>query len=536
MKLKRCGWIGVVAAGWLGTAGAVSGATNDEVVLYGLTNRSIAGATVVADEETRMLNVGGLSDYGYKGVSVRLGEADSGLFFTPFTRASLENDYFMAGHAFGKVGGIHRRLSTVFCKRKDWAEYPITVDLLPLGSLRKTVFAYVGEQLIAQETYTEGVITVYSSNDSNLGPRANPFWRMPDGSVGVMIELSSTPPVRFPSGRSGYADRIFVRADNPLFDVEYVSRVDVVGGGGLPEFSALDERLGMFGRPHAALGAAVFTAKSGKLKLSGCNDAGTDGVLVELSNDAGFSARLQPVSMASTGSVFHVGATSSRDRYNYYSPAVILGFLGVENHDGEKRFRIDMSQLVEEVRVEAFDDGQPTGALITSSFGFGGLGTNEVRIVSAGVTGTSGTNTAALHLELEEPARLTLDAGSLRGNFFRVSLVNPTNDVATFSSFQILACGTAFTISGETVASPTDPVLTIADAGTNVVMTWPARYANYTSLQSIERLVEGGQWDYTSNYELRPASGSRVAATLPKGFINTRFFRLDNYYAYGFRD
>ena len=220
----------------------------DEVLIYGLTNRAINGASLSIDEDRAALDVIGLSNLGYNGLSVRLGEAESGLFFSPFTRASIQDDDFMIGHAYGLVGGLQRRISSVFCRRNGFATYPVTIDLTPLGSVRKTVQVFVGDTLIGEESYTSGEITVYSPDGSNVGPRVNPFWRMPDGSIGVLMEFTTVPPIRLPSGRNTYASRVFVRADHPLFQVNHVSRVDIYGGGGLPEFSAVDERLGMFGR------------------------------------------------------------------------------------------------------------------------------------------------------------------------------------------------------------------------------------------------------------------------------------------------
>ncbi len=527
MNIKRQGWIGVMGIAVLTGTGTTFA---EDVLMYGLTNRALNGAEVVADHDLPWLNVGNLSDLGYRGVSVRLGEADSGLFFSPFTRASVADNHYMVGHAYGKVGLLNRRISTVFCRRSAFATYPVTIDLSPLGSLRKTAQVFVGDTFVGEESFTQGDIVVSTSNDSNVGPRVNPFWRAPDGSVGVLLEFSTTPPITLPSGRSTYASRIFVRADNPLFDVDYVSRVDVYGGGGLPEFTALDERIGMFGRAHRALGAAVFAARDGRLKINECADAGTDGVLIELSNNTGFTAQLKPLSLAATNSVFQFSATSAPDRYNYYSPALYLGSLRVSNDQGEQKLQVDMREMVGTVRLQAFNGSTPAGEVMAGSMAAGSFGTNELLIVSAGVISAQGTNTSALQLELRDPATLVIDGTTLHGNRFLVSLVNPTNDIGAFSSFQLLACQAPFTIMAESALAPLPSTLAIERSGTNVLVSWPGHSAGYMTLQFANDLGDIHSW-YYSPFEQTPASRSRVQAIVPIALADRRFFVLQNYYA-----
>ena len=504
----------------------------DEVVAFGLTNRSINSATVFLDPEYRDLRVTNLSSFGYKGLSVRLGQAESGLFFSPYTRASLENNNFMIGHAFGRSAGIERRLVSVFCERTDFATFPVTVDFLPLGTVSKTVQIFVDHVLVGEETYTNGAIVVSSSNDSNLGPRVNPFWRMPDGSVGVLLEFTSNPPIYLPSGRTTYANRLFIRANHPLFTVDYVSRVDVYGGGGLPEFSSIDERLGMFGRPHRALGGAVFTARKDRLTIGNCSDAGTDGVFVELNASPAFHAQFQPVSLASHGALFHVSATGTGiGSYRYGS--TFFGPLGIENHDDEKRLRVDAPDANPwSARVEVLNGAVLSGGFITTNSGFiGSFGTNKLDIISAGVIGGAGERLAGLSVEFREPATLTAGEHILRGNIVRISPVTLVDDIATFASFQVLACGVPpFTITNE-VAAATPPVaLAIERAGTNVVVSWPGFASYYTYLETANSLASGESWRYDSGEQL-PFVRSQARTRFPLDTSSDLFFRLNNPYA-----
>ena len=506
----------------------------DEVVAFGLTNRSINSATIFLDPDYRDLRVTNLSTSGAKGLSVRLGQAESGLFFSPYTRASLQNNNFMIGHAFGRSAGLERRLVSVHCERSDWATFPVTVDFLPLGTTSKTVQIFVDQILVGEETYTQGTITISSSNDDSLGPRVNPFWRMPDGSVGVLLEFNqSIPPITLPSGRTAYANRLFIRANNPLFTVEYVSRVDIYGGGGLPEFSGLDERLGMFGRPHRALGAAVFTAKKNKLTVAECADAGTDGILVELDNNPEFQVQFQPVSLASNGALFHVSATGSYNRNSFYGQSSFVGLLGIENHGGEKRLRADAPGTnAWSARVEVLDHGVLSGEFITTDSGFiGSFGTNDLDIISSGVIHGVEDQTATLSVEFREPVTLTAGQHVLRGSIVRISPINLTDDIATFASFQVLACGVSpFTITNETAASTPPVVLAIERSGTNVVVSFPGFASAYSYLETTDTVAHGSSWHYANGEELSSA-GSNVRTRFPINYPHPGFFRLANYYA-----
>ena len=504
----------------------------DEVVAFGLTNRSINLAAIFLDPDYGDLRVTNLASLGYRGISVRLGEAESGLFFAPYTRASLQNNHFMIGHAYGRGAGLERRLVSVYCERTDWATFPVTVDFLPLGTESKTVQIYVDQILIGEETYTNGAVTVSSSNDSNLGPRVNPFWRMPDGSVGVLLEFTSNPPIYLPSGRTAYANRLFIRANNPRFTVDYVSRVDVYGGGGLPEFSSADERLGVFGRPHRALGGAVFTAKKDKLTFANCADAGTDGVMMELNASPVFQARFEPVSLGSNGALFYVSANGSGVGSYRYGAPTFFGPLGVENHDGEKLLRVDApDENSSSMRVEVLDGAVLSGGFVTTNFGLiGSFGTNDLDILSSGVVGGTEEQLVTLSVEFREPATLTAGEHVLRGNIVRISPGSLVDDIGTFASFQVLACGVPpVTITNEVAAAPPPVALAIRQAGTNVVVSWPV-FASYYAYLERANSLDAETWTYDSGEPL-PIIRSQARTSFPIFFSEDTFFRLHNPYA-----
>lgn len=505
------------------------------ITAFGLTNRPINSATLVVSEEDREVRAMGLASLGYRGLRVQLGQAESGLYFSPFTRVPIEDGYFMSGHAYGRSAGLERRLSSVYCERKEWATFPIYIDFLPLGTLSKTVLVFVDDTFAGEETYTNGVITVSSSNSDSLGPRVNPLWRAPDGSVGVLIEFTqSAPPVYLPSGRYTYANRLFVRANHPLFDVDYVSRVDIYGGGGLSEFSGRDELLGMFGRPHRGLGGAVFTARKDKLVVGHCVDAGTDGVLAELRNSPAFEMELRPVSLTTNGARLQFSATGTWVGYYPFPSAPFLGPLIVENWDGEKRLRMDAPGTnARPVQVTVFDGAVKAGEFtVTSTEFIGNLGTNGLEMVSVGAVGGGESRPAALAVRFRRPVTLSSGPFSLRGDSVQVAPVVASENPATFASFQVLAGGIApFTIVKETALATPPVTLDIERIGTNLVVSFPGFASPYSYLETSEALGQGGlSWHWTGG-ELLPYDGARVRTVLPSGRRSTGFFRMANYSA-----
>ena len=529
--LMRRGWAATAAAFFIPFSHAATAA--DETVVFGLTNQAIHGASLLYDPAFHNLRVQSLSTLGYKGLSVRLGQAESGLFFSPSTDSRpVEDGHFMIGHAYGRVGGIERRISSVYCERAGWATYPVTVDFLPLGTWSKTVQLFVDHVFVGEETYTNGTVTISTSNSDSIAPRVNPFWRMPDGSVGVLLEFAGNPPVTLPSGRQTYASRIFIRANNPLFTVDHVSRVDVYGGGGLAEFSAIDERLGSFGRAHRALGEAVFNAKKDKLTIANCADAGTDGVLIELNNSPEFNLGLEPVSLAAIGSLFQVSASGTYYRAYGYLPSSYFGPLGIENIAGEKRLRVDAPDTNSwEVRIEVLDGTNLVGGFITTDTGpIGSFGTNDLELISAGVAGGLSNPFASLRLQFREPATLTSGPHVLRGDMVRVSTVGLANDIDTFGSFHVLACGVPpFTITNETDA-PTPPVhLTIELAVTNVLVSKPMAASPYAFLETSDSTSSNAVWRYAGG-EHSNLNRSRISTSIPLWRGSNAFFRLNNPY------
>ena len=169
--------------------------------------------------------------------------------------------------------------------------------------------------MIRRVDRSTGVITRVAGSGSYgySGERVNPFWRMPDGGVGVLLEAGySYLDAYLPDGRRIYGNRIFFRAENPLFTVEHLTRVDIFAGGpSMNEFVALDERLGVFGRLHRGLGDVIFTAKNTRLKLDGLGGDSDSGVQIETGDVPSFEARVLPAPLGTNGARIELGAVGT---------------------------------------------------------------------------------------------------------------------------------------------------------------------------------------------------------------------------------
>lgn len=303
MGLKKASgvWVavGVVAFGL--TTSVLAQSTNPPLVALGFTNTPIGEATWLEVIEDGVLFVHDTADGA--GVSVQLGEADSGVFLFPLTGYLYGGDT-MEGRAYGSLNGATNQfISSVQGVHTGNSSVDVTVDFSALGATRVNVFA--GAILFGQITNPVAVINV---NGPGYGCRANPWWRMPDGRFGALIELdgvggwNTTPPLNQDDGLA--ASYLFVQPDDPTNSVQYVSRVDVTSAG-LGSFCLTDARLGMFHQRHKAMGQATLAPAGGQLTV-GNLVSNLDGVLVELPGVSSFDADFSPIELPSTNSAVQI--------------------------------------------------------------------------------------------------------------------------------------------------------------------------------------------------------------------------------------
>ena len=464
-------------------------------VVFGLTNVPIGEAILNGGKDSWEggVTVSELGVDGLDGVSVLTGEADSGVFLYP--DAPIWGDYndlwFMFGKAYGRLNGIPNSfVSSLRVTKPGYETYPVAIDLTGLAP-RSLTFQVFSNRTLVAETTTDGAtgeIIVYSN--TYLGPRGNPFWLMPDGSVGAIIEFA-TPvagdgeyqrsSISGPFG-DAYGDRVFIRANQPANNVEFISRVDVTGfSGEFNTFSFLDERLGVFGRPHRALGPVTMTAAGGQLAIVGFTNL-TDffgGVLVELDHAAGFDVNLRPLELASANASFtvsgagpYVDSDGEGENEGSFAQTIIRNqgdVLALSAYFSSVYFQSSHSFTNPALlQIKVYRNGALDGSVVATNDAVAGTlvarGGGVPEIVSCGLVTASSNLPPHFALSLRREATFTAPDGTmLRGNHIRIEPVGPATNVPPLVSFSIDTFNVpAFTITGEQSALVPPPMSVVA--------------------------------------------------------------------------
>lgn len=513
------------------------------IIAFGLTNFALHDAAVTASEEGPLV-VSNLGPEGEQGVSVQLGEADSGVFIYP--DAPVQDNYseawFLLGKAYGKVNGVTNGLICTMRATKPYYEtYPVSVDFSSLGATGLTYQVYRHNVLIA-ETSTPGPtgsITINSA--SHLNPRGNPCWREVDGSLGASIDLNVTEEVyRFSItgpflGDDLQGDHIFIRPDPATNVVDFVSRMDIFGAA-VDSFSIVNAKLGMFKRPHQALGSAVFTAAAGKLTVSKRTDGGEvnefAGTMVEMRDSFDLDIDLQPLLLDTNGASFQLFASGIID-----GGVQMLGFFGITNQNQGLELSADFSQLYYSLDPTNL---QPHVLLITvyTNGTMAGTITNSpaervltIRRVAAGEpsipaiiacgSGIDSNSIPSFLCTLDQESTFTDGAGPiLRGNQFRIAPISPERESGLISTFSLGVLNVpSFTIVGET--SESQPLLSIARSADTVVLSWPIQKQPFI----LESTASFGTTFSIVTNDVAFSEGRNVV-TIPLDTTGSRFFRL----------
>jgi hypothetical protein len=381
-------------------------------------------------------------------------------------------------------------------------------------------------------------VSIYSA--SYLGPRANPLWRAPDGSIGAVIDFDNTeetyrfsiglPSTDFPELQG---DHIFIRANNPTRTIEFVSRMDIFEGGGLFDFSILNARLGMFGRAHQIMGG-IFSATGGKLKIAQTSsNEPISGTLIEARSERQVDAELEPVELHTNNAVFEIRGSGSIETN---SGLESFGTVTLTKLEGVLQLNADFSALYTapegtntvptggQVLIKVYDNGSLAGSLTNST-----TETNLVLIapnsipgvVASGVTIPDSSDPPFLAFTLNEHAILSDGARELRGNYFRLSPIDPQRRPSSISALTLDVINLpAFTITGERT-EVLEPRLAIARSENTVSLSWPNQNHPFM-LQSTASL--GIPFETVTN-DVRFVD-DRNTVTLPIEPSSNRFFRL----------
>ena len=477
---------------------------------------------------------------GLDGVSVLTGEADSGVFLYPDAPiwGWYSDEWFMLGKAYGRVNGTAgSSISSLRVTKPDYETYPVAIDFTPLAPRSLTFQVFSNHTLVA-ETTTEGATgNIIVHSDTYLGPRGNPFWRMPDGSVGALIEFT-TPVVGsgeyYPNSISGpfgetHGDRVFIRANQPANNVEFVSRVDVTGySGEFNTFSFLDERLGVFARPHKALGPVTMNAARGQLTIAGFTNLAElfGGVLVELHEAARFDVNLAPLELANPFASLTISAAGADIDDDSFAQAIIReadGKLLLSFSFSPVYFQSDYSLL----QLKVFRNGSLVGSNVATNHLLAGLlGAGRQgqlpEIIGCGIVTGASNLVPHFALTLRHQAIFTaMDGTALRGNHIRIEPIGPATNVPPLVSFNLGTFGVpAFTITGErSVLAP--PPLSISPTEDSLELSWPA--VNQPFMVESAPSLSGPFSAVTNDVQF---VDNKLCLTLPVDSTSSRFFRL----------
>src|SRR4026209_956520 len=96
----------------------------------------------------------------------------------------------MLGEVYGNVNGeTNRLICRMRCYEESDGVHPVDIDFSPMGATSFTYIAYEHGQLVGISTGQVGRVVVGGDFFDALYPRVNPFWRMPDGSIGALIDF-----------------------------------------------------------------------------------------------------------------------------------------------------------------------------------------------------------------------------------------------------------------------------------------------------------------------------------------------------------
>jgi hypothetical protein len=504
-----------LASGAVLPVGVFGEPTNGPLAAFGLTNVPLGQSTLeVVDDGVLFVH-----DAGDGGVSVLLGEADSGVFLYPLTGYVYEGDW-MTATAYGRFGGSNQVVSRVAGTHSGNSSGTVTVDFTAQGATRLS--AFIGSTFLGQITNSIAYIEVLGNGQ---GCRANPWWRLPDGSFGAMVELATPAtvmsialapdrPVEVEGGTS-----IFIRPDDPTNTVDYISRVDVTSGG-FSSFCITDARVGMFHHGHKALGRATLSPTANTLVVG--NLGGTivsnvqDGVLVELPSVSSFDLDLFPLELPGTNASVSINGfgTSGLQQFSALGTAVI------DNPDGSLRIGVEMGIAPQTTDVQVRSNGVLVGtASMPSSERVNLSGTP--RLTGCAIFGKTLEMRPGFAVRVDRPTAFTAGGQTFEGDEVRLLAPEPVV-FETLESFVIFTKDLAsLTISGERSVFPSVPALNVSVSTNHATLSWPDPNRLY--------IVEAST-TFTNAFEIVPqlpvVSQNTGTLTLDLSESGQRFFRL----------
>jgi hypothetical protein len=458
---------------------------NNRGIVYGLLHTSLGSGILQFDGECNCslrVESPGTGDDPF-GVSVFLGEADSGAFIYPTAGewGNYDPEWFLMGQAYGRMtsAGHDALIASVRVTKPGYEVYPVDVDLSPLEPQSLTFQVFSNDTVLAEATTPGAIGRIVVNSAPLVVPRGNPFWRMSDGNIGVLIEFTDTTEIfdedpwpRFgvsgPFGNGIRGNRVFIRANQPAKRALYCSRVDVFAN--IP-FSIDDERLGMFSHAHKALGPVLFDTAGGRLTVAHHSRSEPQDWIGTIIEETGtrLEVDLKPLVLDMPESVFRLSAggwTDSED--GYFTEASLT------HRDG--KLILDASSYSETRHLKVFRNGSLVGAAAYSNnvaTATLSLKNNHIPTILGCSVFIESSNMVSLSISFKELVDFTLsDGASLRGNNLRITAIT-SQPVIEIRQLALEIAGIhSFTITGER-SEVIPPALRITSSSGKVVLTWP---------------------------------------------------------------
>jgi hypothetical protein len=495
---------------WLPIAASAQ-PTNGPLVAFGLTNSPIGGATLEIIDGG-VLFVGDTADG--TGVSVQLGEVDSGVFLYPLT-GYLYGGETIEAKAYGRVNGTADQfISSVRGTHNGDSSGTVTVDFSPLGASRLNIF--VGTTLLGGiNSSTVGIVIRADGH----GCRANPWWRLPDGRFGALIELATASEISIPGMGVGIVggNCVFIRPEDPTNSVEFVSRVDATSTG-VGSFCLTDARPGIFHHRHKALGQATLDATGGRLTVRNITSNLADGVFVELASVNAFDVSLLPLELTGSNSAImisgygtsgHVGGTE-------------LSTARIENRNGAIQIGVEMGIAPQSLEIFVRSNGVSVGAVTVSSNAAVVNLSGNPRVTGCSLLGKTMDTLPGIAVRVDRPTTFTAPGGeTFVGDEVRV-LAPEFVLFDSLESFVITAEDLpSFTITGESAFNAPAPALSITRSTNGLTLSWPDANRVY-SLEATAALSES----LTPVQNVPEFANNYTRVTIAAEANGLQFFRL----------
>lgn len=440
----------------------------DPVIAYGVTNVPIGNAELSVYPYYGTYSVNSLGSNGTDGVSVYLGEPDTGAFFSPMT-SYLQDGNYMVAKAYGSLDGTNNSLlATVQGGRASPQLYPLSFDYSPLAPQSVTYQIFAGGILTRE--FTRGTPMVEVTYGYGTYPTVNALMRRTDGTLGTQLRLSQSAAFVFPELlTSAYGDELFIRVNNPGKLPGPVSRLDIFGGGALYDFSFNDLSLGVFGRPHQSFYAATLQARPNWLRVSNfenTNDA--PGVLIKLEQLGALNLQCEPFELSASNASLRASAVGTAAG----QPYATLGTL-------------QLNRLADSISITFQSDGEVGVQVLTNggiAYGAAFLPPFSLSIPTntaiGSITAHARTleNLPGFHLQFAEATAVTIRSDlTVTGDELRLVLPPPFR-MENLLNFYVAGWGFGpLTITNEISTAPATSAvrLEIARALNSVVLKWP---------------------------------------------------------------